>query len=177
MSFYSIASGTSIWRGYDYYKNDKILYCDKITNTEFVGVCEGSNEEKYKIYIDTEHPKRSTCNCPHAEGTRRCCKHKIALFFTAFPDEAEKYYNDLMSDLEEQERYEEEIEMKIDSYIDSLKKSELKQLVYDLLYNGPDWQYDRFVKDYIEYYNNYRYQWNLKKMTPVQYRNQLLATS
>lgn len=43
MSFYSIASGTSIWRGYDYYKNDKILYCDKITNTEFVGVCEGSN--------------------------------------------------------------------------------------------------------------------------------------
>lgn len=29
------------------------------------------------------------------------------------------------------------------------------------------------IKDYIEYYNNYRYQWNLKKMTPVQYRNHL----
>lgn len=27
---------------------------------------------------------------------------------------------------------------------------------------------------YIEYYNNYRYQWNLKKMSPVQYRNHLL---
>ncbi|RKQ13443.1 IS3 family transposase, partial [Ureibacillus endophyticus] len=24
------------------------------------------------------------------------------------------------------------------------------------------------------YYNNYRYQWNLKKMAPVQYRNHLL---
>ncbi|WP_223588723.1 IS3 family transposase, partial [Neobacillus bataviensis] len=24
------------------------------------------------------------------------------------------------------------------------------------------------------YYNNYRYQWNLKKMTPVEYRNHLL---
>nr|WP_242851615.1 IS3 family transposase [Clostridium sp. DMHC 10] len=24
------------------------------------------------------------------------------------------------------------------------------------------------------YYNNYRYQWNLKKMTPVQYRNHLI---
>ncbi|WP_138417204.1 IS3 family transposase, partial [Aquibacillus sediminis] len=23
------------------------------------------------------------------------------------------------------------------------------------------------------YYNNYRYQWNLKKMTPIQYRNHL----
>ncbi|MFC0470311.1 IS3 family transposase, partial [Halalkalibacter kiskunsagensis] len=25
------------------------------------------------------------------------------------------------------------------------------------------------------YYNNYRYQWNLKKMTPIQYRNHLLV--
>lgn len=151
MNFYSIASRESIWRGYDYYKNDKVLYCDKITNTEFVGACEGSNEEKYEIYIDTEHPKRSTCTCPHAEGTRRCCKHKIALFFTAFPYEAKQYYDELMDFGEEQERYEEEIEIKIDSYINSLKKSELKQLVYDLLDNGPDWQYDRFVRDYIEY--------------------------
>lgn len=30
------------------------------------------------------------------------------------------------------------------------------------------------IKRYIMYYNNYRYQWNLKKMTPVQYRNHLL---
>ncbi|KAB7667641.1 IS3 family transposase, partial [Bacillus sp. B1-b2] len=27
------------------------------------------------------------------------------------------------------------------------------------------------------YYNNYRYQWNLKKMTPVQYRNHLLMAA
>ncbi|MEB8901485.1 IS3 family transposase, partial [Bacillus cereus] len=27
---------------------------------------------------------------------------------------------------------------------------------------------------YINYYNHYRYQWNLKKMTPVGYRNHLL---
>ncbi|MDU7455256.1 IS3 family transposase, partial [Clostridium saudiense] len=27
----------------------------------------------------------------------------------------------------------------------------------------------------INYYNNYRYQWNLKRLTPVKYRNQLLA--
>ncbi len=32
------------------------------------------------------------------------------------------------------------------------------------------------IKDSIEYYNNYRYQWNLKKMTPVQYRNHLFAS-
>jgi putative transposase len=31
------------------------------------------------------------------------------------------------------------------------------------------------VEEYIEYYNNERYQWDLKKMTPVQYRNHLLT--
>lgn len=31
------------------------------------------------------------------------------------------------------------------------------------------------VEEYIEYYNNKRYQWDLKKMTPVEYRNHLLS--
>ena len=29
------------------------------------------------------------------------------------------------------------------------------------------------IDDYMDYYNNDRYQWNLNKMTPVQYRNHL----
>ena len=32
------------------------------------------------------------------------------------------------------------------------------------------------IKDYIDYYNNFRYQWDLKKMTLVSYRNHLLAS-
>jgi len=32
------------------------------------------------------------------------------------------------------------------------------------------------INHYMVYYNNYRYQWNLKRMAPVQYRNHLLAT-
>lgn len=31
------------------------------------------------------------------------------------------------------------------------------------------------INHYMHYYNNYRFQWNLKKMTPVQYRNHLLS--
>lgn len=31
------------------------------------------------------------------------------------------------------------------------------------------------IDDYMDYYNNHRCQWNLKKLTPTQYRNQLLA--
>ncbi len=35
----------------------------------------------------------------------------------------------------------------------------------------------REIERYMKYYNNNRYQWNLKKMTPVQYRNHLLSAS
>lgn len=31
------------------------------------------------------------------------------------------------------------------------------------------------INDYMNYYNHYRYQWGLKKLTPIQYRNQLLS--
>jgi putative transposase len=33
------------------------------------------------------------------------------------------------------------------------------------------------IYDYMDYYNNHRCQWNLKKLTPIQYRNQLLTAS
>lgn len=33
------------------------------------------------------------------------------------------------------------------------------------------------IKEYIDYYNNHRQQWELKKMTPVEYRNHLLNPS
>jgi transposase InsO family protein len=34
----------------------------------------------------------------------------------------------------------------------------------------------KMIDNYITYYNNYRYQWNLQKMTPVQCRNHFLAS-
>ncbi len=33
------------------------------------------------------------------------------------------------------------------------------------------------IDDCVDYHNNYRAQWNLKKMTPVKYRNHLLNTA
>lgn len=35
-------------------------------------------------------------------------------------------------------------------------------------------QLNEEIKQYMAYYNKHRYQWNLQKMTPVQYRNHLL---
>lgn len=36
---------------------------------------------------------------------------------------------------------------------------------------------EREINRYIRYYNHHRYQWGLKKMTPVQYRNHLLSVA
>lgn len=33
------------------------------------------------------------------------------------------------------------------------------------------------VEEYMDYYNNYRYQWDLKKMTPISFRNHLLSAA
>ena len=35
----------------------------------------------------------------------------------------------------------------------------------------------REIRSYMTYYNHFRYQWNLKKMTPVEYRNHLLCVA
>jgi len=35
----------------------------------------------------------------------------------------------------------------------------------------------REIEEYMTYYNRYRYQWDLKKMTPVQYRDHLLKAA
>ncbi len=35
----------------------------------------------------------------------------------------------------------------------------------------------REIKQYMTYYNHFRYQWNLNKMTPVQYRDHLIKTA
>ena len=53
----------------------------------------------------------------------------------------------------------------------------LKVITNRKLCEGQDLVYrlGRVIDDYMDYYNNYRYQWNLSKMTPVQYRNHLVS--
>jgi SWIM zinc finger. len=126
MSILSIASNASAWRGYEYYKGKRVLSWKQTGEHEFEGKVAGSEKEPYQVIIDTEHPKKSTCNCLHAEGKRILCKHKIALFFTVFPKEADRY----IAEIEEYERDEEEREQErynqIVKYVKSLSKEELR---------------------------------------------------
>ena len=93
----------------------------------------GSGENCYTVHIDKLHPRKSTCNCPFADGRRVVCKHMIALYFTAEPQAAK----DFLKHVEEWERERKEQEIQhykdLRKYVNSLKKAELQAQLYDAL--------------------------------------------
>ena len=151
MGLLDLASATSAWRGYEYYKAGNVLTKIKLSETEYKCVLQGSDNKRYEVFIDIEHPRKSHCNCPHAKGKRIICKHQVALYFSVFPREAEKYYKEVLEYEEEEERRQEELDKKVVAYIKSLSKDELRQTLYEVLYDGADWVFERFVREHIDY--------------------------
>ncbi len=68
MGLIDCASGNSLWRGYDYYKEKKVKAFVPTSDTTFRGIVGGSHGESYSVNIDIEHPRKSSCNCPFADG-------------------------------------------------------------------------------------------------------------
>ena len=134
MGLLEIASGNSFWRGYDYYESGKVLSGIRINDQKYQGKVKGSEDNIYDVVLDLKHPKKSTCTCLYAEGTRRVCKHKVALFFSIFPDEAEKAIKEAESwEHQEEERRKEEQE-EIERYVNTLSKQELRdELIWRLI--------------------------------------------
>ena len=127
MGIVSSTSGTSLWRGYEYYKDKKVKSFVKLSNDEYEGIIAGSRTEPYQVKINISHIRQSKCNCPHADGKRIICKHMVALFFTAFPAEADKYIKQVEEyEREEAEREKEHYE-EIKKYVYGLSKEELRQ--------------------------------------------------
>ena len=89
-----LASGASLWRGYDYYTAHKVLSWEPTEPggypQQFDGVVSGNGDKPYEVHIDIAHPKKSTCTCPFAEGRHVICKHMVALYFTIYPAEADE---------------------------------------------------------------------------------------
>ena len=151
MGLLELASNKSVWRGYEYFNQRNVITHIKQSETEIKGMVRGSGEKHYDVFIDLEHPRKSKCNCPHADGKRIICKHMIALYFFAYPEEAKKYYKDVIEYWEQEEQRQEELENKVIDYVHKLKKSELEQYLLQMLFDGPDWQYERFIRENIEY--------------------------
>ncbi|MBQ7240261.1 MAG: SWIM zinc finger family protein [Bacilli bacterium] len=144
MSIISSASSSSSWRGLDYYKKNKIKNLKKLNDFEYTSEVIGS--ETYSVYLDVSHPRRSTCNCPHANGKRIICKHIVATFFEVFPQEAINFEKEQERLQEEYEDYQAKLYNKTQSYIKSLTKKELIDELSYILDYAPDWVYNDFVR-------------------------------
>lgn len=149
MGLVDCASGASLWRGYDYHKEHMVQSITQTGDTTYTATVKGSGTNLYKVELDIAHPRKSKCNCPFADGKRIICKHIIASYFEVFPKEAERIYNEAIKYEEEEEERQAELEKKLFDYIHKMKKDELCQSLLELLYDGPEWQYERFIRDHF----------------------------
>ena len=70
----NLASAKSAWRGLDIYRAGKVLTCEKAEGNWFEGTVQGSAEQPYHVRLSLDHPRSSTCDCPHAKNRAVICK-------------------------------------------------------------------------------------------------------
>ena len=149
MGVISVASGNSCWRGLDYYKNNKVKKLIKINENEYKSIVKGNSE--YEVYLNTEHVRKSKCNCPYANGKLIICKHIVATYFQAFPKEAINFEKEQQILEEEYEKEQEELYDKVIKYLYKMKKEDLINEIINIFDYGPEWIYDDFIRrNYID---------------------------
>lgn len=146
MSIISCASGSSCWRGLDYYKMKKVSNIKKISDDEYTSIVSGS--DKYTVYVNLIHPRQSTCNCPLANGKRIVCKHIVATYFSVVAGSAKKFEKEQERLEREYENYRERQYKNAIKYLHTMTKDELiKELTF--IFNcAPEWIYDEFIRDH-----------------------------
>ena len=166
MSILSSASSSSVERGYAYYLGDNVLSSRQISEFEFEGLVQGNQRSPYHVLINVKHPRKSSCDCPFANGYTTC-KHMVALYFTVFPEETKDYEEWLDNAYEEEQEYgefdeddqsDDEVFIKplffdeaLRNYIEKLSIQELKDHLRTELIKNPR---DTFT-EYLE--KEYRY--------------------
>lgn len=133
MSILNSASGASVWKGYAYYTKKKVERYVQLSDSEYEGTVAGSSGNHYHVKINTEHIRQSKCNCPFADGKRIICKHMVALYFSAFPSEADKYIKEVEEYEREEEAREQERIVEIERYVKSLTKAQLQSALIEAL--------------------------------------------
>ena len=146
MGVLECASNASTWRGYDYYTERKVVSCEEIRPRVYAAAVQGSGHEPYSVELNLDHPRKSTCSCAFARGRRVICKHMVAVCFTVLP-EAAKQYASAAAEEEFREEQDEALYDAVCEYVWKLKKPQLQQALLQLLFDGPEWQFDRFVRE------------------------------
>ena len=144
MGIISLASGSSCWRGLDYFKDKKVIKLRKINGKEYISIVNGT--KNYNVYLNLEHPRKSICDCPLAKGKRIICKHIVATYFSAFPEEAINFEEEQDRLQEKYEKEQEEEYNKAIKYLNKMSKQELIEELIHVFDYGPEWIYNDFIK-------------------------------
>ena len=150
MGILEFTSSASLWRDYDYFKEKRVLQITETNDACYKALVSGNSDTPYQVEINIAHPRKSTCNCPHADGKRIICKHMVAVYFTVRPFEAERIYREAIQWQQEEEQRQEEEADRLVKKVHSMKKNEVCQALLELLFDGPEWQYDQFVREYLD---------------------------
>ena len=128
MAVIDLASSKSVWRGLDYFKQNKVKSCKDNGDGTYDGVVVGGGSEEYHIHLDTTHPRKSSCDCPLANGKKIICKHIVAVSFCVDSSEVDRFKSEkTIYASEEDERRSKKYDKYI-SYAKSLSKGELNRL-------------------------------------------------
>ena len=150
MAIIDIASSKSVWRGIEYYKEGKVSSYTRNEDGTYDGIVSGSEGEKYKVHVDLSHPRKSTCNCPLADGKKIICKHIVAVSLCVDDSEAERFKKEKTIYASEEE---ERRTKKYYKYLDiatHMPKSELCEAYAELMLEMDEMHYEKKYrkKDY-----------------------------
>ena len=144
MGIISCASGSYCFRGLEYYKSNKIKNIKQVSDIEYTSIASGAKE--YSIYLNLKHPRKSTCNCPLADGKRIICKHIVATYFSVVPGSAKEFEDEQNRLQEEFEEYQENEYKNAIKFINKMSKKELVEELIHVFDYAPEWVYDDFIK-------------------------------
>lgn len=117
----------------EYYKQNKVSSCTANDDGTYEGVVSGSSDESYSVHVDMEHPRKSTCNCPLANGKKVICKHIVAVSLCVDASEAERFKNEKTIYASEEEERRTKKYYKYMSYAKCMLQRELREAYVELM--------------------------------------------
>ena len=150
-NFLNKASGVNQWKGYYYYKAGNVLSTTYLSEDKVKAMVKGSENNIYEVILDLDKPTKSKCNCPFAIDRQVLCKHKIAAFYTLFPEfalELENMKNEFQREEDEIERRREEIYKRVVEEVSKMSINQLRQIVINSLYDQEIENMDMSEYDY-----------------------------
>ena len=133
MALIDLASNKSVWRGIEYYKQNKVTSFEVNKDGTYEGKVAGSGSEEYLVHVDMEHPRKSTCNCPMANGKNIICKHIVAVSLCADSSEADRFKSEKTIYASEEEERRAKRYSNLMSFAMKMSKKELQEAYVELM--------------------------------------------